>query len=163
MRFTQSVDLALHALWYMARNAPDRPIQTKDIARAMRASESYLARIMHWLARAGILQSIRGKNGGFMFKQPPHSITIADVLTAIDSDAAKYDCPWQERGCELHNGCSLVSLFHEAQQQMIQVLQRMTIAEIAASEQDAQNRSQWLSGDACTSKADSLNCPAAQR
>ncbi|MBZ0255903.1 Rrf2 family transcriptional regulator, partial [bacterium] len=87
MRFTQSVDMALHALWYMARNKCHEPIQIKDLAKRVHASETYLARVMHWLTKFGIVKSIRGKNGGFIFKRSPEEITIADVVMAIDADA----------------------------------------------------------------------------
>ena len=130
MKFSQSVDLALHALWYMARNAPDKPVMIKDIAKSMRASESHLARVMLWLVKAGLLRSIRGKNGGFVFKVEPEQITIADVVMAIDTDTAEYHCPWEERGCTSYCGCALAGLFQEAQQQMLAVLRRMTIADI---------------------------------
>lgn len=145
MRFTQSVDMALHALWYMARNDNQEPIQIKDLAKSVHASETYLARVMHWLTKSGILRSIRGKKGGFVFKRPPGEVTIADVVMAIDTDAAQYTCHWEERGCEMHDGCSLVGLFHEAQQSMLAVLRRMTIADIANDQYELHGRSKWLS------------------
>lgn len=144
MRFTQSVDMALHALWYMARNKSHEPIQIKDLAKCVHASETYLARVMHWLTKSNILKSIRGKNGGFVFKRPPEEITVADVVMAIDTDAAQYTCLWEERGCEMQDGCALVHLFHEAQQSMLSVLRRMTIADIANEEKQSHERSKWL-------------------
>lgn len=144
MRFTQSVDLALHALWFMARNAPDQPVMIKDLAKSVRASESYLARVMLWLTKAGLLRSIRGKKGGFVFKIPPSQITIADVVIAIDTDAAEFSCPWEERGCQRHFDCALVDLFHQAQQQMLNVLRRMTIEDIAATQSVGTCNSDWL-------------------
>jgi Rrf2 family protein len=145
MKFSQSLDLALHALWYMARNAPDQPVMIKDLARDMNASESYLARIMLWLTKSGILKSIRGKKGGFIFKIPPEQVTIADVVTAIDTDAADYNCSWEERHCNLRLGCILVNLFQEAQKQMLLVLRRMTIADmVAQGEPGVSERAQWL-------------------
>ncbi len=145
MKFSQSLDLALHALWYMARNAPDEPVMVKDLAKNVRASESYLARIMLWLSKAGIVKSIRGKKGGFKFKVSPDQITVADIVVAIDSDAAEYSCPWEERECENSGECALVQLFHEAQKQMLNVLKRMTIAEIAEiGELTCTSQSKWL-------------------
>ncbi|MBI1386842.1 MAG: Rrf2 family transcriptional regulator [bacterium] len=163
MRFSQSVDMALHALWYMAKHSPEEPVQIKDLARCVRVSESYLARVMHWLAKAGLLKSIRGKNGGFTFKRPPAQITIADVVIAIDSDAAQFDCSWEERGCELHAGCSLVNLFHEAQKRMLEVLEQMTIADIAALESGAQQRSKWLAPEDQGLKVLPSACPSAPK
>ncbi len=142
MKFSQSVDLALHALWFMARNAPNHPVMIKDVAQGVRASESYMARVMLWLTKADILKSIRGKKGGFVFKTPPEQITIADVVLAIDSDMANYHCPKEERGCAPDYCCALVNLFQEAQREMLAVLRRMTIADIVSLGDSGQ--STWL-------------------
>ena len=131
MKFSQSLDLALHALWYMARHSPNMPVMVKDLAENVCASESYLARVMLWLAKAGIVRSIRGKKGGFVFKINPDQITIADIVIAIDKDVAEYACPCEARECAHEGTCSLVQLFHEAQHQMLNVLKQMTIADIA--------------------------------
>lgn len=142
MKFSQSVDLALHALWYMARNTPNEPVMIKDVAQGVRASESYMARVMLWLTKANILKSIRGKKGGFVFKRPPDEITIADVVLAIDTDLAKYHCSRDERGCAEDYCCALVNLFYEAQQEMLGVLRRMTIADIVSM--GNKDQSNWL-------------------
>lgn len=144
MKFSQSVDLAIHSLWYMATNTPDQPIMIKDLAKKLRASESYLARVMLWLAKADLLKSIRGKKGGFVFKKAPDEITIADVIIAIDSDTAEYSCSWEERGCNQSFSCSLVQLFQEAREQMLAVLRTMTIADIARKDGKPTVRSEWL-------------------
>lgn len=142
MKFSQSVDLALHALWFMARNTPGQPVMIKDVALGVRASESYMARVMLWLTKADILKSIRGKKGGFVFKKSPDNVTIADVVLAIDTDLAEYSCPRDERGCAPDYCCALVSLFQDAQQEMLNVLSRMTIADIVAMGDKEQ--SSWL-------------------
>ena len=145
MKFSQSLDLALHALWFMARNTSDQPVMIKDLARCMNASESYLARIMLGLTKAGILKSIRGKKGGFIFKTPPEQITIANVVTSIDNDTAEYTCSWEERNCDLFVGCALLNLFQEAKRQMLSVLSKMTIAEMVSMGDSATSgRAKWL-------------------
>lgn len=131
MKFSQSLDLALHSLMFMACEPSDKPVMIKDLAKMLNASESYLARIMLWLAKSGILKSIRGKGGGFTFKIPPEKITIADVVVAIDSDAGQYACMGDERDC-ITSECAVVQLFEEAREQMLRVLRRMTIADMAA-------------------------------
>lgn len=144
MKFSQSVDLAIHSLVYIAHNSTGEPVMIRELARSVRASESYLARVMLWLVKAGILKSIRGKRGGFIFKKSPHDVTIADVVIAIDQDTAEYNCPWENRGCEIPSkGCPLLDLFHEAQQQMLGVLRKMSIGQIASSH-NAEIGREWL-------------------
>lgn len=143
MKFSQSLDLAIHALVYIAHNSKDEPVLIRELAQAVRASESYLARVMLSLVKAGILKSIRGRNGGFLYRIPPRDITIADVVIAIDPDAAVYRCPWENRGCESFTQCPVLDLFCEAQRQMLAVLRRMNIGDIAAS-RDVECGREWL-------------------
>ncbi|MBN2327146.1 MAG: Rrf2 family transcriptional regulator [Candidatus Omnitrophica bacterium] len=144
MKFSQSVDLAIHSLVYIAHNSTGEPVIIRELARSVRASESYLARIMLQLVKVGFVNSIRGKHGGFVFRKSPEQITIADVVMAIDQDAAQFVCPWEERGCEVHeNECPLRSLFCKAQQQMFNVLRTMTISDIAA-DHVREHRRVWL-------------------
>lgn len=118
----------------------------KELAHSVRASESYLARVMLWLVKSGILSSIRGKRGGFSFKLNPSQITIADVVMAIDDDAADFVCQKEARGCQQACGCMLLSLFDEAQQEMLNVLRRKTIADIAEQSASEVNRA-WLASN----------------
>ena len=143
MKFSQSVDLALHSLVYIAHNSTGKPVMIRELARAVRASESYLARVMLWLVKAGILKSIRGKHGGFLFKIPPKEVTIADIVVAIDRDTAEFVCPWRDRGCECPSDCPVLDLFQEARQKMLDVLRRMNIGDIASSHNAEQGRD-WL-------------------
>ncbi|MGC9329921.1 MAG: RrF2 family transcriptional regulator [Candidatus Hinthialibacter sp.] len=133
MKFSQSVDLAIHSLVYIAHNSTGEPVMIRELARSVRASESYLAQVMLQLVRVGFVNSIRGRGGGFVFRKSPDQITIADVVMAIDRDAAQFVCPWEERGCEIREkDCPLRSLFCKAQQQMFNVLNTMSIGDIAA-------------------------------
>jgi Rrf2 family protein len=133
MKFSQSIDLAIHALIAMAEHTTDKPIMIRKLAKAVHASESYLARIMLNLVKAGLIKSIRGKHGGFVFKQAPEVITIADVVIAIDHEVADFSCCWEIRNCDQSEECTLRNLFREAQEQMLAVLRTMTIREIANS------------------------------
>ncbi|MBD3267610.1 Rrf2 family transcriptional regulator [bacterium] len=130
MKFSQSLDLALHALMFMAGQSKGEPVMIKDLAKAMVASESYLARVMLRLSKEGLLKSIRGKRGGFTFRIPPQEITIADVVLAIDTDAGIFECLGDERECEFGSFCAVVELFQEAREAMLSVLRKMTIDEM---------------------------------
>ncbi len=133
MKFSQSIDLAIHALITMAEQPTDEPIMIRKLANSVQASESYLARIMLNLVKTGLIKSIRGKHGGFVFKKPPHTITIADVVIAMDQDVAEFNCSWEIRNCDQSKECTLRNLFKEAQEQMLAVLRSMTIKDIANS------------------------------
>jgi len=70
------LDLALHG-------APGRPIPLRAISRRQKISEAYLEQLFSRLRRAGFIESVQGRRGGFLLRQPVDRITIWEVLEAL--------------------------------------------------------------------------------
>lgn len=92
---SQTVEDALRATIYIARNASN-PARVNDVAEVIHASPTYLAKILSQLARAGILESTRGKGGGFRLGVAPNDVRMCDVV-------AVFEAPEQRR-CLLGHG-----------------------------------------------------------
>ena len=95
MKHSQGVDLAIHALWFMAYRASEDVVMIKDIAAKQQISESYLAKIFQNLARCEMVFSLRGKNGGYRLGRPASEITVGDIVRALDNDLGDYDCDFR--------------------------------------------------------------------
>jgi Rrf2 family protein len=94
---SQTVEYALRATLFVARNHPDA-VPLAAIAEGAEAPRGYLAKILSELARAGILESSRGPGGGFRIATHPNALALADIVRAIDGTT--------ERRCLLgHGGC----------------------------------------------------------
>jgi Rrf2 family protein len=69
----------------------------------------YLAKILQGLAKAGLVSSQRGLHGGFMLAQDPRTLTVYDVVQAVDPIKRITECPLGDTGhgvdlCPLHRG-----------------------------------------------------------
>ncbi len=131
VKHSQRLDLAVHALWHMAYEAPEVPVMIRDIAKMQGISESYLAKIFQNLAKTDIVSSVRGKNGGYRLGRPAGAISIGDVVRALNHDVRDYDLNCRSRGCTLTSKeCFLPAVFEEARQRMYSTLDAVTLEDL---------------------------------
>ena len=81
---TQKAKYALRALTLLARAEPGEPIQIPDIADKHKIPKKFLEQIMLDLKRGGMVESRRGKQGGYLLLRPANDITYGEVLRLID-------------------------------------------------------------------------------
>jgi len=85
-------DYATRAVLSLARHYPTgRVVRIEDVARDQGVPPPYLSAILAELKGKGIVQSVRGKDGGYLLSRPPAEITMGDVLRAVD--AKMFDIP----------------------------------------------------------------------
>jgi Rrf2 family protein len=85
MNVSSRCDYAVRAVIDLARYAPGGNPQTAtEIAERERIPETYLVHILLNLKRGGIVQSVRGAQGGYMLGRSPAAISLLDVITAVD-------------------------------------------------------------------------------
>lgn len=143
-RFSQSTDMAIHGVWALACLEEPRSLLLSDIARTQNVSESYLSKVFQKLTHAGLIQAVRGKNGGYSLARPPASITVGDVVRAIEAEPPMYQCLAEERCCEAVENCLLLHLFGEAERQMFAVLDSVTLADLLAESMRGATQMRWL-------------------
>lgn len=102
--FSQTVEYALRAMVVLA-SRPRSPLTTQAIATDSRVPPDYLIKVLQSLARAGLVTSQRGKNGGHQLTRPPAEINILEIVSAVDPICRIKTCPLDLHGeklCPLH-------------------------------------------------------------
>ena len=86
MRFTTKTEYGLVALIYMARqsNGQTHPITTKELVGAEDFSPAYTEKILQSLRTAGIVTAHHGSHGGYVLARPASSITVKEVIDALE-------------------------------------------------------------------------------
>lgn len=74
----------MRALFDLAQHYGEGPIQSQDIHRRQGIDENYLNQILISLRKAGLIESIRGPQGGHRLARPPMEITVLEALTALE-------------------------------------------------------------------------------
>ncbi|MGH7144463.1 MAG: RrF2 family transcriptional regulator [Planctomycetota bacterium] len=111
-RFTRKVDYSLLLLSELSLGEGQ---SARCLAERYHLSPSLVANLLKLLVRAGLVQSIRGKSGGYVLARAQESITLADVISRIDGPYSLVDCldSSGEKSCDCHDK-NLSRSAHEA-------------------------------------------------
>src|ERR1700710_94683 len=111
LRLTKKADYGLMALKYLAEQqllSPRTPARSaKDIAEAYHIPPQLLAKILQTLAKAGLLVSHAGSNGGYALSRPALDITAFEVIRAIDGPLFITSCITIHGTCDLAGHCTI--------------------------------------------------------
>ena len=103
---SQTAEYALRAIVTIAQSE-GAGITARDIARESQVPLDYLSKVLNSLARAGIVNAQRGRGGGFTLAIPASTMTVLDVVNAVDPIRRIRSCPLRLRAhatrmCPLH-------------------------------------------------------------
>jgi Rrf2 family protein len=134
-------DYSLRAVLELARHYGGGPVQTSDIAARQDIPEPYLEQLLTMLRKANLIRSVRGPQGGHYLARPPGSITIAEIVTALEGSVAPIDCVHERDCCTRSASCVQRDLWMEINEATIRVLDSTTIAALLERQtaRDAQN------------------------
>ena len=102
---SKTTEYALRAMVCLARS--ERRLNVGQIAELTQVPSRYLAKVMQGLVRAGLVESTRGRSGGFALLRPASRTTVLEVVDAVDSLERIHRCPLdlpehEECLCGLH-------------------------------------------------------------
>ena len=83
---------AVMAMADLAKHGGNRAIALPEIAERQQLSEAYLGQIFAQLRQAGLVESLRGRGGGYQLARPASQIMIADVMFAVDEQTRMTRC-----------------------------------------------------------------------
>ena len=130
MRLTSFTDFALRTLMRLA-GEPARSFATNEIATEFRISRNHLAKVVRDLADGGFIATQRGVGGGFSLARPPQSITLGEVVRALEGEAL-VECFREDGGaCVLTPRCRLKTKLAAAREAFLRELDTTTLAECA--------------------------------
>lgn len=136
---SQSTGYAAMALGYIA-GAGGKPMLVKQIAEAANIPASYLSKIIHSLARKGLVTTQRGIGGGVTLARPATEITLYELCQAMDEPAVMPRCMLGTAVCSDERACPAHKFWSAQRERGIDHLRSMTIADIAAFEQQRRNK-----------------------
>jgi Rrf2 family transcriptional regulator, nitric oxide-sensitive transcriptional repressor len=134
MRHTKHADFALRVLMYL-RVAPGRRGSIADIAAAHRISRNHLDKVVRRMSEAGLVVTVRGHGGGVHLARDPSTITVGDVMRAMEDDFAVVECLGPARYCQIAGVCGARNAFARALSAYFAVLDGATLDDIAANDQ----------------------------
>lgn len=137
---SQKAQYALRALIALAQTDPGESSQISDIAEAQNIPKKFLEQILLDLKHHGIVQSRRGKMGGYLLLKPAEKITFGEVLRIVDGPLAPLPCLSKIayrrcEGCVDEATCEIRRVFARVADATRSVLDTTSIAEAIFSDQ----------------------------
>ena len=132
---SKKTQYAFKALMYLAQNTDKGPVLIAEIAKKKKIPLKFLENILLELKKAGVLESKKGKGGGYYFAVPPSQVPMAKIMRLLDGPIALLPCVslnFYERckNCD-EKSCGLHDMMVNVRDVTLKVLEKRSVADIA--------------------------------
>jgi len=134
MQLTRQTDYAFRLLIYLALLPQDQRASIDEVSKIYDVSRNNLNKIVHQLGKSGIIDTKRGKGGGFKLKLPAEQVNVGDLVELIENTLQVIDC--KNPYCRILPVCELKDVFTEAKLAFIDTLKKYTLADIVEKRSD---------------------------
>jgi Rrf2 family protein len=132
MRVSAKSDYALRALIEIAGERSEGPVSAEEIGRRQEIPRNFLQAILADLRRADIVVSQRGQSGGWRLARDPGSVSVADVIRAVDGPLVSVYGVRPEAVTYDHSAEILQLVWIAARSSLRDVLERVTLKQLVA-------------------------------
>ncbi|MBB6488683.1 Rrf2 family transcriptional regulator [Rhizobium lusitanum] len=132
MRLTVYSDYALRLMMYLGLRKGGSLSTIDDVAAAYHISRAHLMKITHELGQKGLIETIRGRQGGMRLAREASAIRVGDIVRACEPDFALVPCmePDGGKGCVVLPACVLKRALATAAAAFLEVLDGYTLADL---------------------------------
>lgn len=135
LKLTKKADYGLIAVKHLADRGRHQAASAKDIAEAYKLPQEALAKILQKLAKAGLLISQHGTNGGYVLARDARTITALEVIRTVDGPLFITSCMEHDSGCEQTANCNVREPLRRVNESIRNVLGQLTIADMREREE----------------------------
>jgi len=133
LRLSKKADYALIAMKHLALSRDGAvSVSAREIAEQYDIPIELMAKVLQRLVRSGLLVSTQGTRGGYTLRRPAGSISVADVIQAIDGPFTVTACSTENSGCEQYSKCSIRDPLWQIRERIAEALGTVSVAELAA-------------------------------
>jgi len=126
IKISDAATLALHAMVILAKSQ-DRLVSVKEIATSLDVSANHLSKVMQRLNKAGLIESIKGYNGGFKLIKKQEDITFLKIYELFDGKLQNSTCLLSQKKCT--GDCVLGGLVESVNRQVKEKFQKTKLSD----------------------------------
>jgi Rrf2 family protein len=131
MILSQTAEYALRTVVFVAGQG-DQPVRIDEMAAALGIPRNYLSKTVHRLARGGVLQSARGRGGGFRLARPADKVGLLDVISHFDHVGPERRCLLGRDVCSDRSPCEAHARWKEVAAHLATFFNQTTVADLVA-------------------------------
>ena len=137
MQLKKYTDYALRVLIYTGTKPNDELASIKEISEVFNISQHHLGKIVFELNKMGLLETIRGRNGGIRLAKPASEINVGLLVRSLESDFNLLEC--FDKGtnhCVINPACTLKHALNKALHAFFKVLDEYTVQDLISNEEE---------------------------
>jgi FeS assembly SUF system regulator len=136
LRLSKKSDYALIAMKHLAQKG-GRSTSAREIAEQYGIPIELMAKVLQRLVRTGLLVSTQGTRGGYTLGRAAATISVADVIQAIDGPVTVTACSTEKSTCEQYTKCSIRDALWQIRERIVEALGTINLAEMAREPEPA--------------------------
>ena len=142
MMITQKSQYAMRAIFELARREGKGPVKISEIAEAQVIPQRFLENILNQLRQGGVVESRRGKEGGYLLARPASQITAGTIIRLVEGTIYAVECTTAavEDRCPLHGDCVFLPLWKRASEALEAVYDETNFADLVRQERARSER-----------------------
>ena len=132
MKLSARGNYGVRAVYELARNYGNGPIQIRQISERQDIPLKYLEQLLHRLKRSGIIKSVRGPAGGYVLTDHPAKLSIGDVFRVLEGPFHMSGCVQSENSdhCLHMDNCISKILWSTTEKQFEQILNNISLLDL---------------------------------
>jgi len=132
MKLSTFTDYTLRVLMFLASER-HRLATIPEIAAAYEISENHLMKVVHQLARSGVVESVRGKGGGIRLARAPEEIRLGEVVRNSEGKGPIVECLSDDPvSCKIAPACRLAAILVRSFAALYDTLNEYTLADLVS-------------------------------
>lgn len=129
--FSKACEYGLRAAVEMAREGDRKVHLAQNLANRLDIPAPFLAKILQLLVKKGVLNSSKGRGGGFSFARPAKEIRLNEIVEAIDGVALSRECAMGLPACGDANPCPIHHTWAPIRRSLLELLDSKTVGNVA--------------------------------
>jgi Rrf2 family cysteine metabolism transcriptional repressor len=136
MPISQKTQYAVRAVFELAKRQGRGATKISEIAEAQAIPQRFLENILNHLKGGGFVESVRGKEGGYLLVRPANELTVGQVLRFVEGPLSPVECmvDGKKVPCSMYGHCAFRSLWKRAEKALEEVYDGTTFEELVKEE-----------------------------
>lgn len=128
MKLTKQTDHSFRVLMFLATRDNEQLATIAQVTQVFDLSKDSVMKIVQRLAKAGIVEAVRGKSGGMRLAKLPQQINLRAVVELTEPSLSPVNC--QQPMCKISSGCQLAGIFFDATEAFLNHIGQFTLADV---------------------------------
>lgn len=136
MAISQKSQYAVRAVFELAKRQGKGAVKIGEVAESQGIPPRFLENILNHLKGGGFVESVRGKDGGYLLARSADKLTVGEILRFIEGPLSPVECriPGKKDLCSMYGRCAFLSLWERAEKALEQVYDSTTFQELVVEE-----------------------------